>query len=124
MASSIKDHLVVRVVGPGDRQSYDQSFPPGYSKDKMLADLSKIKRRFGRTATVVKPDTTKDSRGSASGIEVPHPDHSSPFVWDDPRTRVVLGRYEVRNDAIVGFTELSVLREAVPPPAETPTLRE
>lgn len=118
MAAPVSDHLVARVIGPGPLQSYDQSFPPGCTPTKILADLTKTKKRFGRAGTVVKRDSFKDARGSASNLEVPHPDHSSPWLFDDPRTRVVLGRYAVENDCITGFTELSVLRESAAP-AET-----
>lgn len=104
--------IIVRVIGPHPLLNFQQDFPDGYPDRKILADLERGKRRFGYSQTVVKRDETKSVTGSASGIQAAHPDKTGPMVWDDPRTRVVVGEMEFDGVTPTGFRETRVLREA------------
>lgn len=104
--------IIVRVIGPHPLLCFQQDFPDGYPDRKILADLERGKRRFGYSQTVVRPDQTKSVTGGSSGIMAAHPDRNGPMVWDDPRTRVVVGEMVLENGVPVGFRETRVLREA------------
>lgn len=85
-----RETVLVHVVTPaGERHEipFAKDTPPA----KILAELGRVKRRFGFNAAVLKPDTVKTRDGGTFPGQVPHPDPASGFVFDHPDCVVVVG---------------------------------
>lgn len=80
---------VVHIIGSGPLQRYQQDFPDNCHNSDILKQLYRNKIFFGRSQTVMKVDSSLI--GQRTGAEVPYPDHTSPYLLDDPETIVCIG---------------------------------
>lgn len=87
--------LIVHVILPTGTR-HERTFPDGTGADSILTQLDRVKHMFGFNGTVQKVDNTHPTQKPVTDFGDP----KSGFVYDNPKTRVVILKSRPVEDAM------------------------